>query len=173
MGRTLCPPGTGTGAAPSAMSRRPFLGAAERSLAQYRGGARPAHCRARHCTVPAQLVIHQSRPDRSRDDQDERGFAEIWLLTWGFVARREGLEPPTARSVGWCSTSTQCARVLSVQLRSDAKSSQTARVLSGAGWWTDTRTDTSPRDRQIRGLVLDVGLLSIPQCMSSIAIMQT
>jgi len=63
--------------------------------------------------------------------------------------------------------------VLSVQLRSDAKSSQTARVLSGAGWWTDTRTDTSPRDRQIRGLVLDVGLLSIPQCMSSIAIMQT
>jgi hypothetical protein len=28
-----------------------------------------------------------------------------------------------------------------VLLRSGAKSSQTARVLSGAGWWTDTETD--------------------------------
>jgi hypothetical protein len=30
-------------------------------------------------------------------------------LTWGVGARREGFEPPTARSVGWWSTSTQCA----------------------------------------------------------------
>ncbi len=29
----------------------------------------------------------------------------IGPLTWGFVARREGLEPPTARSVGGCSAS--------------------------------------------------------------------
>jgi hypothetical protein len=27
-------------------------------------------------------------------------------------------------------------------LRSDAESSQTATVLSGNGWWTDTQTDT-------------------------------
>src|SRR5512133_3067944 len=57
------------------------------------------------------------------------------------MARREGFEPPTARSVGWCSTSTQWSRVLLVQLRSGAESSQTARVLSGSGWWTDTGTD--------------------------------
>ena len=30
-----------------------------------------------------------------------------------------------------------------MQLRSGAKSSQTARVLSGDGWWTDTETDIS------------------------------
>jgi hypothetical protein len=34
--------------------------------------------------------------------------------------------------------------VLSVQLRWGAESSQTARVLSGAGWWTDTGTDICP-----------------------------
>jgi hypothetical protein len=40
------------------------------------------------------LVIHQSESDRSRDDQCERGLAETYWLTWDFVARREGLEPP-------------------------------------------------------------------------------
>ena len=30
-----------------------------------------------------------------------------------------------------------------MQLRSGAESSQIARVPSGAGWWTDTRTDTT------------------------------
>jgi hypothetical protein len=45
------------------------------------------------------LIIHQSRPDRSKDDQDKRGLAEPYRLTCDDVARREGLEPPTARSV--------------------------------------------------------------------------
>jgi hypothetical protein len=54
-------------------------------------------------------------------------------LTWTVGARREGFEPPTARSVGWCSTSRQYASVLLVLLRSAAESSQTARVLSGNG----------------------------------------
>jgi hypothetical protein len=38
-------------------------------------------------------------------------------------ARREGFEPPTDRSVGWCSTSTQCARVPFALLRSGVESS--------------------------------------------------
>jgi hypothetical protein len=43
--------------------------------------------------------------------------------------------------------------VLSVLLRSGAKSSQTARVLSGTGWWTDTGTDTNGRINQLRELL--------------------
>jgi len=43
--------------------------------------------------------------------------------------------------------------VLLVQLRSGAESSQTARVLSGAGWWTDTGTDTNGRINQQRELL--------------------
>src|SRR5215210_7442342 len=62
-------------------------------------------------------------------------------------ARREGFEPPTARSVGWWSTSTQYGSVLLVQLRSGAESSETARVLPGNGWWTDTGTDMPTRLR--------------------------
>ena len=33
--------------------------------------------------------------------------------------------------------------MLLVQLRSRAKSGQSSQVLSGAGWWTDTGTDTT------------------------------
>jgi hypothetical protein len=63
------------------------------------------------------LVIHQSRPDRSKDDQQERKSAGTYPLTWGFVARREGLEPPTAGSVGGCSASGWSAPVGSRLLR--------------------------------------------------------
>jgi hypothetical protein len=73
---------------------------------------------------------------------DTEWVGELYLLVDGFGARREGLEPPTARSVGWCSASTPCARVPLMLLRSDAESSQTATVLAGNGWWTDTQTDT-------------------------------
>jgi len=42
--------------------------------------------------------------------------------------------------------------VLLVLLRSGAESSQTARVLPGDGWWTDTETDTSRLHQLARSL---------------------
>jgi hypothetical protein len=72
----------------------------------------------------------------------QNGWESYICSLTAFGARREGLEPPTARSVGWCSASTPCARVPLMLLRSDAESSQTATVLAGNGWWTDTQTDT-------------------------------
>src|SRR5215207_5676817 len=50
---------------------------------------------------------------------------------------------PNRQTVGWCSTSTAWSRVLLVQLRSGAESSETAGVLSGDSWWTATRTATA------------------------------
>src|SRR5215218_9332570 len=47
-------------------------------------------------------------------------------LTWGFGARREGFEPPTARSVAWCSASVWSAPDGSGLLTLDASSVQTA-----------------------------------------------
>jgi hypothetical protein len=42
----------------------------------------------------------------SREDERETSEANSPRpLTWGFGARREGFEPPTARSVAWCSAS--------------------------------------------------------------------
>jgi 2-keto-4-pentenoate hydratase/2-oxohepta-3-ene-1,7-dioic acid hydratase in catechol pathway len=52
--------------------------------------------------------------------------------------------------------------VLSVQLRSDAKSSQTVCVLPGAGWWTDpglTLAALKPGDR-VEVQVEDIGVLT-------------
>jgi hypothetical protein len=49
------------------------------------------------------LIIYQSGLDRSKEDQHERGLARTCQPTCDDVARREGLEPPTARSVVWCS----------------------------------------------------------------------
>jgi hypothetical protein len=60
----------------------------------------------------------------------------------GRCAHREGFEPPTARSVAWCSASTQCACALSVLLRSAGRIQPVTYVPSRTGWWTDTRTDT-------------------------------
>jgi hypothetical protein len=45
------------------------------------------------------LIIHQSQPDRSRDDPTLCRAADTHRLTCDDVARREGFEPPTARSV--------------------------------------------------------------------------
>jgi hypothetical protein len=72
----------------------------------------------------------------------QNGWESYICSLTAFGARREGLDPPTAKSVGWCSASTPCARVPLMLLRSDAESSQTATVLAGNGWWTDTQTDT-------------------------------
>jgi hypothetical protein len=47
------------------------------------------------------------------------------LLTWGFGARREGFEPPTARSVDWCSASIWSATDGSGLLTLGASSVQT------------------------------------------------
>jgi hypothetical protein len=47
----------------------------------------------------APLDHPQSGPDRSNDNQDEGQLAETYRLTCDDVARREGFEPPTARSV--------------------------------------------------------------------------
>jgi len=47
-----------------------------------------------------------------------------------------GIRTPTARSAAWCSMSRTYSWVLLVQLRSEIESGETARVLSGAGWWT-------------------------------------
>jgi tetratricopeptide (TPR) repeat protein len=56
------------------------------------------------------------------------------------LAAEEGLDLAERefRSVGRCSTSMQWSRVLFLQLRSGTESSETARVLSSVGWWTDT-----------------------------------
>jgi hypothetical protein len=56
-------------------------------------------------------------------------------LTWGFGARREGFEPPTARSVAWCSTSIWSAPDRSGLLRLDASSVQTDPVGSRRIVW--------------------------------------
>jgi hypothetical protein len=60
------------------------------------------------------------------------------------MARREGFEPPTARSVDRSGSSTVCWLVLSLQLRSDAVSSQCAPVGPSVGWWNDKRNDIRP-----------------------------
>lgn len=42
-------------------------------------------------------------------------------LTWGFAARRERLEPPTARSVAQCQPEDWCSRVKAPQVRSGGR----------------------------------------------------
>jgi 2-keto-4-pentenoate hydratase/2-oxohepta-3-ene-1,7-dioic acid hydratase in catechol pathway len=49
-----------------------------------------------------------------------------------------------------------------VQLRSDAKSSQTVCVLSGAGWWTDPGLTLAARESgdRVEVQVEDIGVLT-------------
>jgi hypothetical protein len=55
-----------------------------------------------------ELDLHRSPPKRGGKrvarDQSARRQDQL-ALTWAFSARREGFEPPTARSVGGCSPS--------------------------------------------------------------------
>ena len=59
----------------------------------------------------------------------------IGPLTWGFVARREGLEPPTARSVGCCTLSDWFAPVGSTLLTWGASSVASAPVRADRIVW--------------------------------------
>ena len=64
-----------------------------------------------------------------------RRAARRMQLTFGFAAHSEGFEPPTARSVAWCSASIWSAPDGSGLLRLDASSVQTDPVGSRRIAW--------------------------------------
>jgi hypothetical protein len=73
--------------------------------------------RSRHPKVTPTCGSHGGSMNWTCTDRPLRGVARGWqeinqpgtktklVLTWAFSARREGFEPPTARSVGGCSPS--------------------------------------------------------------------
>src|SRR5512132_1254655 len=64
-------------------------------------------------------------------------------------ARREGVEPPTARSVDSSGSSTACWQVLSWQLTSGGPSSQYAPVGPSSARWNDQRHDRPSDHRPV------------------------
>jgi hypothetical protein len=73
---------------------------------------------------------------------DTEWVGELYLLVDGFWSAPRGTRTPN-RQIRRLVLSVHAVRPSALMLlRSDAESSQTATVLAGNGWWTDTQTDT-------------------------------
>jgi hypothetical protein len=92
-----------------------------------RAGPAARHARARS----GRGCARQPHVPASRRQAKQAAQAQKPALTWADAARREGFEPPTARSVGWL--------MLFLPVRSEGVSRQSTRVSCGDGWRTGPR----------------------------------